>query len=163
MKTKDDQQEPGKGVKDQASQEAHDREVLAEAQPIWKYLKTNRRRPELEWFINEQAYDNNQFLYYNTATKSLQPITNDKRRDKVRINRVKQQARSIISYLNQRKPFVQTMPGAQSDDAYLRSRKTKNLCDDWYGRLEINKKNKKISRDGVIRGLGLGEIACSND
>lgn len=152
-----------KQTEESRSEEAIDQECLAEAQSIWQYLKLSRRRAELEWFINEQAHDNNQFLYYNTATRALQPVTTENRRDKVTINRVKQQTRSIISYLNQRKPFVQTLPASQGDDAYLRSRKTKNLCDDWYDRLEMNKKNKKISRDGVIRGLGWSKISWSND
>lgn len=164
---KPDQTKQDKEPKDQpktgSKQEDSDQDVLAEAQRIWQYLKLNRRRSELEWFINEQAHDNNQFLYYNTATRALQPVTTEQRRDKVTINRVKQQTRSIVSFLNQRKPFVQVMPGSQGDDAYLRSRKTKNLCDDWYDRLQMNKKNKKISKDGVVRGLGWAKISWSND
>lgn len=150
-------------TKDDRTQDDLDHEALVEAQGIWQHLKLNRRRAELEWFINEQAHDNNQFLYYNTATRALQPVTTEKRRDKVTINRVKQQTRSIISFLNQRKPFVQVLPASQADDAYIRSRKTQNLCGDWYERLEMNKKNKKISRDGVIRGLGWAKISWSND
>lgn len=148
---------------EQKQQTETDEQIVGEAQRIWKYLKEARRRSELEWFINEQAHDNNEFLQYNMATRSLVPVTTDKRRDKVTINRVKQQTRSIVSFLNNRKPFVQIMPGSQEDDAYLRSRKTKNLCDDWYDRLQMNKKNKKISKDGVVKGLGWARIAWSNE
>lgn len=148
--------------KDDAEQKARDAEALARAKAIWKYVSEGRRTAELDWFINQQAYDNQQYLAYNTATRSLQPVKMSQR-DKVRINRVRQQVRSNVSFINQRKPHVITLPGSQADDAYLRARKSKNLCDNWYDALEMNRKNKLISQDGCVQGLGWAKILWSKD
>lgn len=137
--------------------------LLVKAQSIWKYLSEARRRAELDWFINQQAHDNNQYLYYNTATRTLQPVATVNKHDKVRINRVAQQVRSVVSFINQRKPQVTTIPGSQADDAYIRARKSKHLCDYWYDALQMNKKNKLISKDGCINGLGWAKIMWNKD
>lgn len=144
-------------------QDLDEKALLVKAQSIWKYLSESRRRAELDWFINQQAHDNNQYLYYNTATRTLQPVATVNKHDKVTINRVAQQVRSVVSFINQRKPQVTTIPGSQADDAYIRARKSKHLCDYWYDALEMNKKNKLISKDGCINGIGWAKIMWNKD
>lgn len=140
-----------------------DQKIIDETNKIWEYLKQSRRRREYEWFINDTYYHNNQFLKYNAGIRRVQSISMEKFNDRVIINKVKQQVRGIINFLNSEHPEIGVRPGDQADDAYLRAKKEKHLCDYWYRHLKVNKIAKKVSLDAAKYGIGIVKVLWNND
>lgn len=145
------------------AQEREDQQVIDETSKIWEYMKQSRRRNEFEWFVNDVYYNNNQYFKYNTGTRRIQNISVEKMNDRVVINKVKQQVRGIVNFLNAEHPEVGIRPGDQGDDAYLRAKKNKNLADYWYRHLRMNKTFKKVSLDASKYGLGWVKVLWNND
>lgn len=140
-----------------------DKQVIIDTDKIIAYLKESRRRHEYEWFINDMYYNNNQYLRYNAGSRRVQNVSSTKINDKVVINKVKQQVRGIVNFLNAEHPEVGVRPGDQSDDAYVRAKKEKHLCDYWYRHLGINKTAKKISLDGAKYGIAWAKVLWDQD
>jgi hypothetical protein len=148
---------------DTKQQDVLDAQVIEDTNKIWEYQKQARRRNEFEWFVNDVYYNNNQYFKYNTGTRRIQNISVEKMNDRVVINKVKQQVRGIVNFLNAEHPDVGIRPGDQADDAYLRAKKNKHLADYWYRHLKMNKTAKKISLDGAKYGLGWAKVLWNND
>lgn len=140
-----------------------EKKVIEETGRIWEYVKQARRRNEYQWFINDVYYNNNQWLKYNTGDRRLQNVAAEKINDRVVINKVKQQVRGIVNFLNAEHPSVGVRPGDQSDDAYLRAQKEKHLCDYWYRHLKMNGVAKKISLDAAKYGIGIAKVLWDQD
>lgn len=140
-----------------------DQQVIDETTKIWQYLKQSRRRTEFNWFINDTYYNNNQFLKYNTGARRVQTISAEKMNDRVVINKVKQQVRGIVNFLNAEHPDIGIRPGDQADNAYLRAKKEKHLCDYWYRHLGMNGVAKTTSLDGAKYGWGCVKVLWDND
>lgn len=147
----------------QVVDEKEDARIISETSKIWEYLRQSRRRNEFEWFVNDVYYNNNQYFKYNTGTRRVQNVSAEKINDRVVINKVKQQVRAIVNFLNAEHPDVGVRPGDQADDAYLRAKKNKHLADYWYRHLDMNKKAKRISLDGAKYGIGWFKVTWSND
>lgn len=130
---------------------------------VWEYLRESRRRQSYENFINDQFYNNNQYLKYNVASRRVQSIPTAKVMDRITINKTYQQVRGIVNFLNADHPTVGFRPGDQADDAYLRAKKEKHLWDYWYDHLQLNRKNKRISRQGAKYGVGWAKILWDMD
>lgn len=130
---------------------------------IWEYLRESRRRRSYENFINDQFYNNNQYLKYNVASRRVQSIPTQSLMDRITINKTYQQVRGIVNFLNADHPYLQFRPGDQADDAYLRAKKETHLWDYWYDHLEMNKKHKRISRQGTKYGVGWAKILWDMD
>lgn len=137
--------------------------VIQETDKIFEYLKQSRRRTEFEWFVNDVYYNNNQYFKYNTGTRRIQNISVEKMNDRVVINKVKQQVRGIVNFLNAEHPDIGIRPGDDADDAYLRAKKNKHLADYWYRHLKLNGVAKKISLDATKYGLGWAKVTWNND
>lgn len=144
-------------------QEALDAQAIDETSKIWEYMKQARRRNEFEWFVNDVYYNNNQYFKYNTGTRRIQNISVEKMNDRVVINKVKQQVRGIVNFLNAEHPDIGIRPGDQADDAYLRAKKNKHLADYWYRHLKMNKTFKKVSLDAAKYGVGFVKVLWNND
>lgn len=144
-------------------QEDEDARTIEDTNRVWKYLYESRRRREFEWFVNDQFYNNNQYLRYNIGARRVETDSLDKYRDKVTINISKQQVRGINNFLNAEHPTVGIRPGDQADDAYLRARKEQHLADYWYDHLNMNEESKLISLDACKYGLGWAKIMWDND
>lgn len=138
-------------------------QCVSKAKGIWQYVSTSRRSVELDWYINDQFYNNNHYLKYNLATRQVQALPAEQTKDKVVINRTKQQVRAVVSFLNREHPQVTVLPGSQADDSYLRAIKEKHLVDYWYDHLQMNKKNKLITKDGCKYGIGWVKILWDQD
>lgn len=145
------------------AQRASDDAVISETNKIWEYLKQSRRRNEYEWFINDTYYNNNQFLKYNAGARRVQSISTEKMNDRVVINKVKQQVRGIVNFLNAEHPDIGVRPGDQADDAYLRAKKEKHLADYWYRHLKLNGVAKKVSLDAAKYGIGWVKVLWDKD
>lgn len=133
------------------------------AKSIMRYMLEAKRRAEYEWYINDQFYNNNQYLKYNVAARRVQAIPAEKLLDKVVINMCFTQVRAAVAFLNREHPTVAVLPGAEADDAYLRARKEKRLIDYWYDHLQLNRKIKLVSKDGVKFGVGAWKILWNKD
>jgi hypothetical protein len=144
-------------------QEKEDSQVIEETNRTWKYLYESRRRREFEWFVNDQFYNNNQYLRYNVGARRVETDSLDKYRDKVTVNICYQQVRGVTNFLNAEHPTVGIRPGDQADDAYLRARKEQHLADYWYDHLQMNEEAKLISTDGGKYGVGWAKILWDND
>lgn len=144
-------------------QEKLDQQAIDETSKIWEYMKQARRRNEFEWFVNDVYYNNNQYFKYNTGTRRIQNISVEKMNDRVVINKVKQQVRGIVNFLNAEHPEIGIRPGDQADNAYLRAKKNKHLADYWYKHLKMNKTFKKVSLDASKYGLGWVKVLWNND
>lgn len=144
-------------------QEATDAQAIEETSKIWEYMKQARRRNEFEWFVNDVYFNNNQYFKYNTGTRRIQNISVEKMNDRVVINKVKQQVRGIVNFLNAEHPDIGIRPGDQADDAYLRAKKNKHLADYWYRHLKMNKTFKKVSLDAAKYGVGFVKVLWNND
>jgi hypothetical protein len=145
------------------NQEAQDAQAIEDTSKIWEYMKQARRRAEFEWFVNDVYYNNNQYFKYNTGTRRIQNISVEKMNDRVVINKVKQQVRGIVNFLNAEHPDIGIRPGDQGDDAYLRAKKNKHLADYWYQHLRMNKTAKKVSLDAAKYGIGWTKVLWNND
>lgn len=143
-------------------EEKSDQQAIDETSKIWEYMKQSRRRNEFEWFVNDVYYNNNQYFKYNTGTRRVQNISVEKMNDRVVINKVKQQVRGIVNFLNAEHPDIGIRPGDQADDAYIRAKKNKHLADYWYRHLKINSVAKKISLDASKYGLGWAKVLWNN-
>lgn len=150
-------------VSREASQDEADAKIIEETDKIWKYLFESRKRAEYEWFINDMYYNNNQYLRYNVGARRVQTVSVEKTLDRVVINKVKQQVRGIVNFLNAEHPSVGVRPGNQSDSAYINAKKEKQLCDYWYRHLKLNKVAKKISLDSAKYGIGWAKILFDQD
>jgi hypothetical protein len=140
-----------------------DEVVIRETDAIWKFLKEARRKREYQWYIDEQYYDNNQTLQYNTATKRAQYNNADKSADKVVINKAFQQVRGVTNFLNAEHPSVGVRPGDNADTSYLRAKKERHLADYWYRHLNMNAEAKLVSMSAAKLGLGWMKILYNND
>lgn len=147
----------------QTQEERADETIVQQINTIWQYLKQARRREEFEWFINDVYYKNNQYFKYNTGTRRIQNISVEKMNDRVIINKVKQQVRGIVNFLNAEHPEVGIRPGDQADNAYIRAKKEKHLADYWYRHLNMNSIFKKVSLDAAKYGLGWVKVLWDND
>lgn len=140
-----------------------DDKVIEETDRIIHYLRESRKRMEYEWFINDVYYHNNQYLKYNIGARRVQTIPVEKMLDRVVINKVKRQVLNIVNFLNSEHPSVGVRPGNQADNAYLRAKKEKHLCDYWYRHLKLNSKAKKISLDAAKYGIGWAKVLWDED
>lgn len=147
----------------QNPEEKADQQAIDETSKIWEYMKQARRRNEFEWFVNDVYFNNNQYFKYNTGTRRVQNISVEKMNDRVIINKVKQQVRGIVNFLNAEHPDIGIRPGDQADDAYLRAKKNKHLADYWYRHLKMNKTFKKVSLDSAKYGVGFVKVLWNND
>lgn len=147
----------------QTNEQKQDQQAIEETSKIWEYMKQARRRNEFEWFVNDVYYNNNQYFKYNTGTRRIQNISVEQMNDRVVINKVKQQVRGIVNFLNAEHPDIGVRPGDQADDAYLRAKKNKHLADYWYRHLKMNKTAKKVSLDAAKYGLGWVKVLWNND
>lgn len=145
------------------TEEKQEQDIATRAKSIMRYMLEAKRRAEYEWYINDQFYNNNQYLKYNVAARRVQSIPAEKLLDKVVINMCFQQVRASVAFLNREHPTVAVLPGAQADDAYLRARKEKRLIDYWYDHLQMNRKIKMITKDGTKFGVGINKIIWDKD
>lgn len=145
------------------AQQDEDQRVIDETTKVWAYLRDSRKRLEYEWFINDTYHNNNQFLRYNAGQRRVQNIPLEQSNDKVIINKVKQQVRGIVNFLNAEHPSIGVRPGNQSDGSYLRAKKEKHLCDYWYRHLGLNSVAKKVSQDGAKYGIGWVKVTFDQD
>lgn len=153
-----------KDILDRSSaEEKEEKRITDETGKIWDYLQSARRRSELAWFVNDVYYNNNEYFKYNTGTRRVQNISAEKINDRVVINKIKQQVRGVVNFLNAEHPSVGIRPGDQGDDAYLKAKKNKHLADYWYRHLKMNKIAKKISLDGAKYGIGWAKVLWNND
>lgn len=151
----------GKGKSSVESDE--DKQIREETEAIWKYVFESRRRRELDWFYNDQYYDNNQYLQFNTAARRVQSVATEQTLDRVVINKCKQQVRGVNNFLNAEHPMVGITPGDQADDAYLRARKEQHLVEYWYDHLKLKKVGKLVSKDGCKYGVGWAKVTWDQD
>lgn len=140
-----------------------DDKIIAETDRTWKFLRESRRKREYEWYIDEQFYDNNQSLQFNTATKRAEFNNNDRNADKVTINKAFQQVRGVVNFLNAEHPSFSVRPGDDTDGSYIRAKKEKHLADYWYRHLNINAEAKLISTSGAKQGVGWAKVLFNND
>lgn len=143
--------------------ELEEAQILADTGKVWQFLKESRRRTEFDWFINRTYYNNNQYLRYNSGARRVQNISVDKMADRVVINKVKQQVRGVVNFLNAEHPDIGVRPGDQADDAYMRAKKEKHLADYWYRHLKLNKTSKIVSNDAAQLGVGIVKVTFNND
>lgn len=144
-------------------EDREDQEVVEAVDKVWKYLQEARRRREYDWFLNDQFYHNNQYLKYNVAARRVQSVPVERMLDRVTINKVYQQVRGIVNFLNAEHPSMGVRPADQADDAYLRAKKEKALYDYWYRHLQLNKVNKKVSLQGCKYGPGWAKVTWDRD
>lgn len=140
-----------------------DKQIITQTGLIWKYLQEARRRREYDWFLNDQFYHNNQYLKYNVAARRVQSVPVERMLDRITINEVYKQVRGIINFLNAEHPEVGVRPSDQADDAYMRAKKEKALCDYWYRHLQMNKKGKKVTLNGTKYGVGWAKVLWDMD
>lgn len=138
-------------------------EVIQKTNKIWEYLRESRRRRSYEWFINDQFYDNNQYLKFNVASRRVQAQPVTKVLDRIIINLTKKYVRDVTNFLNTEHPAIGVRPGTQADDAYLRAKKETHQCEYWYDHLQLNRKGKLISKDACKKGVGWAKILWDND
>ncbi len=138
-------------------------DVVAHTGKIWEFLKESRRRREYEWFINDNFYENNQYLKYNVASRRVQAVPVEKILDRVIINKTFQQVRGIVNFLNSEHPSTSVRPGTEADDAYIRAKKEKHLADYWYDHLKMNETGKMVSLDGAKYGVGWAKVLWDKD
>lgn len=149
--------------RNKSPEEKADEEVVTGVRKVWDYLQESRRRKEYEWFLNDQYYHNNQYLKYNPAARRVQTASSAEMMDRVTINKVFQQVRGIVNFLNAEHPSVGIRPSDQADDAYLRAKKEKSLADYWYRHLQMNKMGKKVALGGAKYGVGWAKVLWDKD
>jgi hypothetical protein len=138
-------------------------DVISHTGRIWEFVRQSRRRREYEWFIDDQFYNNNQYLKYNVASRRVQAVPVEKVMDRIVINKTFQQVRGIVNFLNSEHPNVSMRPGDQADGAYLRAKKEKHQADYWYDHLRMGETAKLISLDATKYGLGWAKILWDQD
>jgi len=137
--------------------------IIAETDKIWQYLKNSRRKRELQWYIDEQYYDNVQLPMFDTHTQRAVYNNDTINADKVTINKPFQQVRGIVNFLNSEHPSAGVRPGDSSDTSYVRAKKEKHLLDYWYRHLGMNAEAKLVSTSGAKLGLGWMKVLYDTD
>lgn len=140
----------------ETAQQQADKAVLSEVERVFDYLKKARQRADYEWFVNDQFYNNNQTLKYNTAQRRVQVVNT--KADKLVVNKTAQIVRGIVSYLNKEHPTVAVLPGVSEDSAYDTAKKMKHLVDQWYDSLQLNRKNKQVTLDAAKYKIGFWKV-----
>lgn len=137
------------------TQEENDNKKLAsDAVYMWKADARARRTVELEWWRNDNFIRGENFVF----NKNTSTLEQRKLKDKIFVNKARQQVRGVVSYINKEHPFIAIQPGVQSDSAYSNAKNMQHMCTCWYDRLEMNKTNKKVTKSGARIGLGWSKI-----
>lgn len=133
-----------------------DQQTLAEAQKILNYMVQAKRKAEYEMWMNDQFYNGEQYATYNPASRTI--IRSGKDDNKVIINKIKQNARFVVMWLNRDHPQSRVMPATQDDQAYDKAKKTEHLIDYWYDCQELSTANKQTTLDAYKYKAGFQEI-----
>ncbi len=131
-----------------------DKAVLAKAQKIMQYMLTAKRKAEYEMWLNEQFYQGEQSTY-NSKTQARTTVQSD---DKVVINKIKQNARFVVMWLNRDHPQSRVMPTLQDEQSYDHAKKTEHLIDSWYDTLDLGTSNKQTTLDAYKFKIGAQKI-----
>lgn len=140
----------------QSSTETTEQTYLAEAQKKLKYMVEAKRKAEYEMWLNDQFYNGEQYATYSPASRTITRTGNDD--NKVIINKIKQNARFVVMWLNRDHPQSRVMPATQDDQAYDKAKKTEHLLDYWYDCQELSTANKQTTLDAYKFKAGFQEI-----
>lgn len=137
-----------------STEQVDEEQRASRAVRIWKADANSRRTTELEWWRNDTFHRGQSFVF-NKSSKKLEEA---KIKDKIFVNKARQQVRGVVSYLNKEHPFIHIQPGLQSDQAYSNAKNVQHLCSYWYDHLQMNATNKKVTNAGARFGLGWAKI-----
>lgn len=143
-------------------QEKADQEVVDRANHLFDYFQKARRKTEFEWWMADQFYMGEQYAVFNKSLGQVQRRQINTL-DKVVVNKVKQNARFVVAWLNRDHPSFRVLPGVPSADAYVRAKKEEHYCDYLYDKLELNRKNKRTSLAGFKYKIGVQKILWDKD
>lgn len=139
------------------SQQREEKDILSRAQRQYNYMKQARRKAEYEMWLNDQFYQGEQYAYYNPQTKLIERYAY-KNDSNLIINKIKQNARYVIMWLNRDHPTSRVMPATQDDAAYDHAKKTEHLLSYWYDALDLSTENKLTTMDAYKYKLGAQKI-----
>lgn len=134
-----------------------EQQTLARAQKILDYMMQAKRRAEYEMWTNDQFYQGEQFATYNPASRTIQR-TGGRDDSKIVINKIKQNARFVVMWLNRDHPQSRVMPSNADDQAYDKAKKTEHLLDYWYDCLDLSTQNKQSTLDAYKYKTGFQKI-----
>jgi hypothetical protein len=136
--------------------------VLEKAQRLFEYFSKAKRKWEYESWLNDQFYQGEQNIAFNRTLGNITRVKNLDT-DKVVINKIKQNARYVVMWLNRDHPQFRVLPGDMDDSSYDRAKKEEHYIDYLYDRLELNKKNKQTTLDGYKYKIGFQKIFWDQD
>lgn len=145
-----------------SEEEKADEAVVQKADRLYDYFAKSRRKAEYEWWINDQFYQGEQNVAFNRTLGNVVRI-NSADSDRVIVNKIKQNARYVVMWLNRDHPQFKVMPGNMDDAAYDRAKKEEHYLDYLYDRLELNRKNKQTSLDAYKYKMGWQKIFWDQD
>lgn len=144
------------------SQEKSDTELIAKVDRLFTYAQKARNKTEYEWWLNDQFYQGEQYVSYNRVSAQVQR-SSTKNDNKIVINKIKQNARFVVMWLNRDHPQMHVLPGVQEDSAYLRAKAEEHYLQHLYEHLELNNKNKQTTLDGYKYKVGFQKILWDKD
>lgn len=141
----------------QSEEEQADEKLVAKSTRIFDYMATARRRAEYEWWLNEQFYQGEQYVTYNSGAGRV-VRSSPKADNKIVINKIAQNARFVVMWLNRDHPQSRVLPGVAEDGAYDRAKREDHYLGYIYDRLDLNTKNKQTTLDGYKYKIGWQKI-----
>lgn len=144
------------------SEQKQEKALVAKATRLYEFFAKARRKAEYEWWLNDQFYQGEQYVAYNRSVGAVQRI-DPKTDNKIVINKIKQNARYVVMWLNQDHPTATVLPGSPDDDAYDRAKKAEHYLDYLYTKLQLNMKNKQTTLDGFKYKVGFQKILWNKD
>ena len=133
-----------------------EQQSFARAQKMLAYMMQAKRKAEYEMWLNDQFYNGEQYATYNPATRAISRSGKDD--NKVVINKIKQNARFVVMWLNRDHPQATVMPSNSDEQAYDKSKKTEHLLNYWYDCLDLSTQNKQTTLDAYKYKVGFQEV-----
>ena len=138
-------------------EEKNDQLVIDRSTRLYDYFAKARRKTEYEWWLNNQFYQGEQNVAFNRTLGNVTRI-NSNDSDRVIVNKIKQNARYVVMWINRDHPQFKVMPGDMNDSAYDRAKKEEHYLDYLYDRLGLNRKNKQTTLDAYKYKTGWQKI-----
>lgn len=151
-----------RNLKQPTAAENQEQTRVNKANQLYTYFSNARRKTEYEWWLNDQFYQGEQYVAYNRSVGAVQRIS-PKNDNQIVINKIKQNARFVVMWLNQDHPNSDVLPGSPDDGAYDRAKKAEHYLDYLYEKLRLNVKNKQTTLDAYKYKMGFQKILWNKD
>jgi hypothetical protein len=117
-----------------------------------------RKNNDWDWYINQMFMDGNHYIYYNTATNTIENVPRVGNTIRLTINKTKSTVRAIQNYTTRFSPKWEVVPGDIDEETITRARRSGKMLDYMYRKLYVRSLIRKLIRSGLTTSVGWWEV-----